>query len=98
MRTFLVSALALGAMTTAAAADPVKLTDSQMDRITGGVLDNNLISIPVAVVPQISVPVVVNPAVAIGVLAENIGALADADVGSGNFVDLDQLGVADLVP
>jgi hypothetical protein len=36
MRTFLCSALALGALTTAALADPLALTDTQMDAVRAG--------------------------------------------------------------
>lgn len=90
MRTLLFSALALSAMTTAALAEPMKLTDSQMDTVTAGVLDNNLLNLAVAVVPQVSIPVVVNPAVAIGVLAENISAIAAAAVDSTNAAGVGQ--------
>lgn len=90
MRTLLFSALALSAMTTAALAEPIKLTDSQMDTVTAGVLDNNLLNLAVAVVPQVSIPVVVNPAVAIGVLAENISAIAAAAVDSTNAAGVGQ--------
>jgi hypothetical protein len=37
MRTFILSALALGALTTAAVAgEPITLTDNQMDKVTAG--------------------------------------------------------------
>jgi hypothetical protein len=36
MRTLLLSALALGALTSAAMAEPVKLTDAQIDEVTAG--------------------------------------------------------------
>lgn len=91
MRAFLLAALATGTMAFTASADPVRLTDGQMDRVSAGVLDNNLINIPISVVPQISVPVSVNTATAIGVLAENISAWAQQGVTSGNIADLTNL-------
>lgn len=85
MRMLVVSALALGAMTTAVMAEPVKLTDGQMDGVTAGVLDNvNLLDLDLAVLPQVNVPVTANTALAIGVLAENIAAFAAAAVDSAN--------------
>jgi hypothetical protein len=41
MRTLLVSALALGAFTSAAVAGPVALTDAQMDTLTAGISQSN---------------------------------------------------------
>jgi hypothetical protein len=86
----LFTALAMGAMTIAASAEPMKLTDGQMDQVSAGVLDNNTLNIPIAIVTQANVPVTVNPAVAIGVLAENINAFAQAAVDSGNTADVAQ--------
>jgi predicted secreted protein len=49
MRTLLASALALGALTSAALAEPVALTDAQMDSLTAGVSQVNVSSIDVGV-------------------------------------------------
>jgi hypothetical protein len=48
MRTLLVSALALGAFTSVAAAGPVSLTDAQMDTLTAGQEQTNTSSVTVS--------------------------------------------------
>jgi hypothetical protein len=60
MRTLLVSALALGAFTSAAVAGPVSLTDAQMDSITAGIritikdISGDNVAISVAAVEQVN--------------------------------------------
>lgn len=90
MKTTMFAVLAMSAMAVAAAAEPMKLTHGQMDQVSAGVLDNNSLNIPISVVPQVNVPVTVNPALAIGVLAENISAIAEAAVESGNTAGVSQ--------
>jgi hypothetical protein len=41
MRTILFSTFVLGALTTAVAAEPVTLTDAQMDKVTAGTVGRN---------------------------------------------------------
>jgi hypothetical protein len=48
MRTLLVSALALGAFTSAAVAGPVALTDAQMDTLTAGISQSNSSTVSVS--------------------------------------------------
>lgn len=88
MKYVLLAAMALSATAFAASADPMQLSDTQMDQVSAGVVDDNLLNINVPVVVQPNVPVSVNTAAAIGVLAENISALAKQDVDAINAADI----------
>ena len=87
MKFTLLAAMAFSAAAFAASADPMKLSDAQMDQVSAGVLDNNVLNLTLPIAVQTSVPVSVNTAAAIGVLAENIAAAAQQDIDSSNLAD-----------
>lgn len=84
MRTILASALALGIMTTAAMAEPMNLSDDQMDGVTAGLLDNLRANLQLASVIQASAPITANTVAAVGILAEDVEAEGDTNVTSTN--------------
>ena len=88
MKFTLLAAMAFSAAAFAASADPMELSDAQMDQVSAGLLDNNLLSLTIPIAVQTSVPVSVNAATAIAVLAENIAAVAQQDVDSSNLADV----------
>lgn len=90
MRTMLLSAVTLGVITTAALAEPVKLTDRQMDTVTAGVLDNIRLGVQVAAAIQASAPITANTVASVGILAEDVKAAGAADVRSTNVAQFVQ--------
>ena len=87
MRYLPLAAAALVAMAATAHADPMKLTDSQMDAVSAGVLDNNFINIAALVALQTSAPITANTVAAVGILSENVSAAGATVVESENKIN-----------
>jgi hypothetical protein len=91
MKTFILSALALGVMTTAAVAEPQKeprkMSEDQMADVTAGLL--NL----AAVIPTNAVLANAATAAAIGLLASDTTGVADADTNILQKLDVFQVDV-----
>ncbi len=87
MRYLPLAAAAFVAMTATAHADPVRLTDSQMDVVSAGVLDNNNLNLAALIAAQVSAPVSANTVAAVGILAEGVEASGSQTVHSHNSID-----------
>ena len=87
MRYLPLAAAAFVAMAVTAHADPMKLTDSQMDAVSAGVLDNNFFNLTAFIAAQTSAPITANTVAAVGILSENVSAGGATDVVSTNTIN-----------
>jgi hypothetical protein len=90
MRYFTVATLAFAAMATVASADPMKLSDGQMDQVSAGVLDNNSLALQIAAAIQASAPITANTVAAVGILSEGVEATGTTSVTSLNSATFNQ--------
>ncbi len=86
MRYMTIATVALLATTTVASADPVRLTDDQMDQVSAGVLDNLRLNFATLVGIQASAPITANTVAAVGILSEGVVATGETKVDSINAI------------
>lgn len=84
MRFMTLAALAVAATTVGASADPVRLTDGQMDQVSAGLLDNLRLNAQIAAAIQASAPITANTVASVGILSEGVVASGNTNVQSVN--------------